>query len=172
MDDISAKISFILTRLNEQRLALFIGAGLPASEAGLPSGSRLRDLLAGALGDDDLTFSGGNGLVGMLPLIRTIVKEEGFELNDSKTRVMRNHKRQEVTGLVVNSSVAVGRSRVRWLRQQLYYLQKFGPQNCSKWTHTPQKNRREFFYGHALFVKMVDVQRGTDFLTRLDSIEW
>ncbi len=55
---------------------------------------------------DDLTFSGGVELArsrkSMESLVAVIAKEEGFELNHRKTRIMRSGARQQVTGIVVN----------------------------------------------------------------------
>lgn len=121
---------------------------------------------------DDLTFSGASSLISMLPLIQSIVKEEGFDLNPSKTRIMRSHKRQEVTGLVVNHGVAINRGHRRWLRQQVHYMRKFGPEDCARFMESSKKNRREFFYGHAFFVRMVDRAKGDALLRELDATRW
>lgn len=58
---------------------------------------------------DDLVFSHEKpaapaGL--LLTLARRIVAEEGFTVHEEKTRVMRPHQRQSVTGLVVNAGSA------------------------------------------------------------------
>lgn len=51
MQEIRKILPFLLNRLDEQRLVFFIGAGIPASEAGLPSGSDLRDSLEKEIGE-------------------------------------------------------------------------------------------------------------------------
>jgi RNA-directed DNA polymerase len=121
---------------------------------------------------DDLTFSGDSKLACVIPLIGKIVKEEGFVLNDAKTKIMRRHQRQEVTGLVVNHRVAVSRSHRRWLRQQIYYVGRFGPDSHSGRLPEPRKNTREFLYGHALFVGMTDPAMGKVLLEELGAVSW
>jgi len=121
---------------------------------------------------DDLTFSGRSDVVSLLPLVDKILKEEGFALNKGKTRIMRSNRQQEVTGLVVNNKPAVKRSHRRWLRQQVYYFGRFGLDDCRARTRTIRKNARDFFYGHALFLRMVDRAKGNAVLEDLDSIDW
>jgi retron-type reverse transcriptase len=73
---------------------------------------------------DDLTFSGGpeaNARVGyLLARVRHITQDEGFAVNEAKSRVQRRNTAQEVTGLVVNDRVGVGRREVRRLRAILH----------------------------------------------------
>ncbi|SRR6266478_48842 len=121
---------------------------------------------------DDLTFSGESELLTSLPLIRKILKEEGFLINETKTRIMLEHRQQEVTGLVVNKRVAVKRAHRRWLRQQAFYLKKHGLEDCKARKPQTKRNTREFFYGHALYLKMVDPVRGEALLKDLDVVAW
>lgn len=63
---------------------------------------------------DDLSFSAENGYrmdtgnpkeVGrLIGAICRILKEEGFEVNPAKTRVLRKNNRQEITGIVINQN--------------------------------------------------------------------
>lgn len=121
---------------------------------------------------DDISFSGETGLVSLLPLLRRLLKDEGFELNKEKVRVMRSQRRQEVTGLVVNSVPSLKKSHLRWLRQQIYYLRKFGLDNCLQRGFVRHRNMREYLYGHALFVKMISPSKATPLLAGLDSVSW
>lgn len=43
-----------------------------------------------------------------------------------KTRLMKRHQRQEVTGVVVNEKLQVPRITRRDLRQAIYYIERFG----------------------------------------------
>ena len=50
--------------------------------------------------------------------IKRIIEEQGFTMNETKTRLLREGRRQEVTGLTVNEVVNVSRqyiSDLRWL---------------------------------------------------------
>jgi hypothetical protein len=73
---------------------------------------------------DDLVFSGSSSLSvgGLTRAVTDICRDEGFRVNAAKTRVMRAHQRQQVTGLVVNQGVAVPRAQRDTLEAQLFNL--------------------------------------------------
>ena len=77
---------------------------------------------------DDLTFSGpADDRVGyLLARVRHITTEEGFAVNEAKTRVQRPNTAQVVTGLVVNEKVNVPRDTVRRLRAILHRAERDG----------------------------------------------
>jgi len=79
---------------------------------------------------DDLTFSADGEAadkVGyLLARIRHITQDEGFAVNEKKTRVQRPNTAQVVTGLVVNKQVAVPREMVRRLRAILHRARREG----------------------------------------------
>jgi len=58
---------------------------------------------------DDLVFSGGASLRDaaqrFAPWVARIVREEGFALNHRKTRLLPQHRRQRVAGIVINERV-------------------------------------------------------------------
>ena len=71
---------------------------------------------------DDMTFSSMHNVYqensDFRLEIKRIIEEQGFTMNDDKTRLLRDGARQEVTGLTVNSIVNVSRkyiSDLRWL---------------------------------------------------------
>jgi RNA-directed DNA polymerase len=51
---------------------------------------------------DDLTFSGNGDVLSILPFVRKVLADFGFELDSKKTNIFRKGRRQIVTGLVVN----------------------------------------------------------------------
>jgi hypothetical protein len=66
---------------------------------------------------DDLTFScDGSTFRSIRHRVPLVVAEFGYRINRNKTRVMRRHQRQQVTGLVVNKKVALPRETRRRLR--------------------------------------------------------
>src|SRR5207248_9880564 len=71
-----------------------------------------------------MTFSGSrNSLprIGyLISRVESMVREEGFKINQLKTRVQRHGSRQMVTGLVVNDSPGVERREVKRLRAILH----------------------------------------------------
>ena len=75
---------------------------------------------------DDLVFSGDFDPAEVIRHVRPELQKLGFLLNGQKTRVLRQHQQQLVTGLVVNEHPAVPSSYRRKLRQELYYCRRFG----------------------------------------------
>jgi retron-type reverse transcriptase len=117
------EVAFGLARLTTYRGRLPQGAPTSPEIANLICrrlDSRLLGLCARRNWDytrhcDDMTISGDGGVDRESLKISTIVKDEGFRINARKTRAVRQHGRQLVTGLVVNDFVSVPRYlRGRW----------------------------------------------------------
>lgn len=72
---------------------------------------------------DDITVSSGNKDFDIGKLILPIaqaVHKYGFVLNRDKTRILRRHKRQEVTGVVVNEGTNAPKAYRRLVRAQVH----------------------------------------------------
>lgn len=69
---------------------------------------------------DDMTFSSMHNVYqegsDFRVEIKRIIEEQGFAMNDAKTRLLREGRRQEVTGLTVNQVVNVSRQYISDLR--------------------------------------------------------
>lgn len=75
---------------------------------------------------DDITLSANFPLNSAYHKIKKELKRMGFELNKSKTHFVKNTHQQRVTGIVVNEKMQVPIEYRKRLRQELYYLYKFG----------------------------------------------
>lgn len=75
---------------------------------------------------DDMTFSGAFDWREVTNKVKSYLRVMGFELNEKKTRVLRSHVRQTVTGLVVNDKPQASRKYRRQLRAEVYYCSKYG----------------------------------------------
>lgn len=75
---------------------------------------------------DDMTFSGEFDSREVKKKVRGFLAAYGFELNEKKTRVQKNYRRQTVTGIVVNEKPRVSRDYRRKLRAEVYYCRKYG----------------------------------------------
>lgn len=80
---------------------------------------------------DDLTFSTNQDSVPKSDraLIDKIIKDEGFEVNEKKKRLMPYYKRQMVTGLIVNEKLNLPREKLRGLRALLHNIKEHGWQS-------------------------------------------
>ena len=69
---------------------------------------------------DDITFSltsyDRRDIHRLLQWTGAVLRTYGYKLNNKKKRIIRKHRRQQVTGLVVNDKVSVSRQTRRWLR--------------------------------------------------------
>jgi retron-type reverse transcriptase len=79
---------------------------------------------------DDATFSAAADAAGsvgyLLARVRHITREEGFVVNEKKTRVLRRSTCQTVTGVVVNERPGVPRQLVRRMRAILHRARREG----------------------------------------------
>lgn len=103
---------------------------------------------------DDLTFSAATydkpALDRLMKTIRFVVREEGFTVNEDKTRVMRKGRRQEVTGLTVNDGISVSRKERRKFRAYLHRAKSNPPTKAFR-RGTPKSSA----IGFAQFLTMV-----------------
>ena len=76
---------------------------------------------------DDMTFSSNKPLNYVALKVQGMLLERGFIVNNKKTRFFTNATRQVVTGICVNDKVSVPANYKRELRQELYYVLKYGP---------------------------------------------
>ncbi len=88
---------------------------------------------------DDMSFSGDQAfqrkVSAFSKAVEGIVKEEGFQLNHNKTRMMRHGRRQIVTGLVVNDAPHVSRRVRRRARAMLHNARKSGLPAQNRFKH-------------------------------------
>lgn len=78
---------------------------------------------------DDMTFSGDFHPKEVLKKAEGFLNRLGFELNHKKTRICSQKNRQEITGIVANEKLQVPKNYRRRLRQECYYIRKFGLEN-------------------------------------------
>ncbi|MCE2594150.1 reverse transcriptase family protein [Motilimonas cestriensis] len=107
---------------------------------------------------DDLSFSSDepNKVQSLLWRVKQIVTSEGFLLHPDKTKVMRRHQKQEVTGVVVNEKASVDRKTLKRFRAILHQIDLYGPEGKS-WGPGALFPSLE---GYANFVAMLDAQKG------------
>ncbi|OLP18435.1 RNA-dependent DNA polymerase [Leptolyngbya sp. 'hensonii'] len=121
---------------------------------------------------DDLTFSGsGDALRQICNLLQrsvAILTHEGFTVHDQKTRVLRNSRQQEVTGIVVNHKLNVDRETLKRFRAILYQIEKDGPAG-KQWGHS--RDLMASIHGFANYVAMVNPEKGQKLLAQVKRIK-
>jgi RNA-directed DNA polymerase len=120
---------------------------------------------------DDLTFSGR-----FTPLeqrtIEHIMRSEGFAPNEKKLHYLLPDNRQLVTGVVVNEKLNWPRLRRRWLRQEVYYLRRFGLDDHFRARGISRSRYKEYIYGHAYALRAHNTDEADKLLAELDQVDW
>jgi RNA-directed DNA polymerase len=120
---------------------------------------------------DDITFSGGpecaEKIGWLLARVRNISREEGFAVNEKKTRVMRRSTAQTVTGVVVNDKPSISRDELRRLRAILHRAKSEGVEAQNR---QGRPNFRDWLRGKIAFVRMVRPDTGAKLQAALDSL--
>jgi RNA-directed DNA polymerase len=107
---------------------------------------------------DDMTFSGDNpqAVQQLLWRCKQIIKDEGFIVHPKKTRIMRRHQKQEVTGVVVNEKPSIDRETLKRFRALLFQIDKDGPDG-KRWGCG---ELMACIDGYANFVAMIAADKG------------
>ena len=120
---------------------------------------------------DDLTFSGDDGLDGkvgyLMARVRHIARDEGFAVNEAKSRVLRRNAAQVVTGLVVNDRPGVPRDEVRRLRAILHRAKAEGLDAQNRQDHP---DFRAWLRGKIAYVSMARPEVGGRLLAEFEAL--
>lgn len=106
---------------------------------------------------DDLVFSSKDEAASPHRLIRgisTVITDEGFVVNEDKTRVMRAPNRQTVTGLMVNQGVDLTRRDLRRIRA---FLHRCSTQGLEVVSEEIGKDAESVARGYLAYARMVSV---------------
>lgn len=106
---------------------------------------------------DDIFVSGGNLRPGdIIRFIRTELKKFGLSLNEKKTAIMRDGTRKVVTGIVVNEKLSVPKSYRRKIRQECFYIRKYGLEGHIQRSSITEKNYLYHLIGKINFCLSID----------------
>lgn len=122
---------------------------------------------------DDLVLSGDDGFArrasSVAASVRAIARDEGFEINEKKTRWMRPSARQEVAGVVVNRKLGVTRASFDALKATLHNCARNGP------VIENRENVADFrahLMGKVAHVAQLDPRRGKKLRILFERIRW
>ncbi len=120
---------------------------------------------------DDVTFSAcGEAATTtgyLLARLRHIVQDEGFAVNEAKTRVLRRNTSQRVTGIVVNDEPNVPRRTVRRLRAILHRARTEGLEKQNRDGHP---DFAAWVGGMVGYVAMVNPRQGERLRAALEAV--
>ena len=122
---------------------------------------------------DDLVLSGGAELQRrshtVCAAIAAITSDEGFRLQDRKTRMMSRAGRQEVCGIVVNDHPNVARAEVDRLKAILHALERDGHATSDR---LGVVDLRTHLRGRIDWVTAVNPVKGARLRARHDAVSW
>jgi RNA-directed DNA polymerase len=120
---------------------------------------------------DDLTFSGEESLnerIGyLMARVRHFAEDEGYTVNEKKSRVLRRSTAQMVTGLVVNERPGVRRREVRRLRAILHRARTEGLERQNR---EGRSNFLAWLQGKIAYVRMSRPEMGAKLHEELQQI--
>jgi len=179
-----------------------IGNKIKIAEAVLPQGAPTSPQLANCLANsldirllklasklncrysryaDDLVFSiGKNG--GRLPalgLVKKIIENEGFFLNEEKTSYLKKGMKQYVTGLTVTHGFHVSKKFRQDVYKHLYYSIKYGPfEHLKRWAKDNQVKSgiiysfKDWLLGKIAYIYSIDYKNGKKMFDQFNKIHW
>ena len=123
---------------------------------------------------DDMSFSSDVDIFYILQDLCNIINKYSFQINEKKTCYYPDPHRKIVTGLIVKEGkVRIPKKFKRKLKQEIYYCQRFGVQQHLENTGNCERiGFKEYLYGKAYYVVMVEPEIGKKFLQQLDQISW
>ena len=122
---------------------------------------------------DDITISGNYGIKKCIGIVADILENEGFKINEKKTRISYKHQKQEVTGLIVNNDkVKISKKYKKELMQEIYYCIKFGFKNHLEKIDINKHFYKEYLYGKAYFINSVEPEYAKKIFENLEKIDW
>lgn len=99
---------------------------------------------------DDMTFSGDFNDKMVIFKVKDELKKMGMQLNYDKIHVIYSNMSQQVTGITVNEKPQVFKVKRRKIRQEVYYIKKYG-----LYSHLKRINvKDEFSYLRSLLGKI------------------
>lgn len=102
---------------------------------------------------DDMTFSGDFDEREIIDFVKHELGKLGLFLKKRKTAVIPASKRQTVTGIVVNEKLNITKEYKKNIRQEMYYIKKFGfDDHINKCGISDKKQYLSSLYGRIAFV--------------------
>jgi RNA-directed DNA polymerase len=130
---------------------------------------------------DDLSFSLGaaGGRLPPINVIRRIVEEEGFFVNEHKTGFFKKGMKQYVTGMTVTHGFHVPKSVRQEVLKHLYYSRKYGPfEHLKRWmqdNHIGSETMygfKDWLQGTIASIYAIDHKNGKKMFEQFNRIAW
>tara|TARA_R110002051_G_C8736499_1_gene498531 strand:+ start:91 stop:657 length:567 start_codon:yes stop_codon:yes gene_type:complete len=128
---------------------------------------------------DDLTFSiRGNQKLPSLKMIKKIIDEEKFVINEKKIKYLKRGGKQYVTGLTTSNGINVSKKYRKEIGSHIYYCRRFGVKGHLKRISGEKRKPQgvlpfhDWLYGHICFISSINRQAGDRLLEGFSKIDW
>jgi len=127
---------------------------------------------------DDLTFSiKDEGKLPKLKLIREIISDENFYINENKISYMYRGSKQYVTGLTVTNGVHTSKKYRKEIERHIHFCRRYGVEehlsrNIKKFPYYNSLKFHDWLYGHICFIHSVDIKASEKLLNDFNKINW
>ena len=119
---------------------------------------------------DDMTFSMNEYNKELIRFVRVNLYKYGLELNNEKICLINNSSQQKITGIVVNNKIQVDSKYRKTIRQEVYYINKYGIDEHIKRINIEDKKKYlDSLFGRIQFVLCVD-SRSKEFIKYRNTI--
>ena len=119
---------------------------------------------------DDMTFSMNEYNKELIRFVRVNLYKYGLELNNEKICLINNSSQQKITGIVVNNKIQVDSKYRKTIRQEVYYINKYGIDEHIKRINIEDKKKYlDSLFGRIQFVLCVD-SRNKEFIKYRNTI--
>ena len=107
---------------------------------------------------DDMNFSGEFNPSELIVKVRKMLYKLGLELNNNKIHIVHKSSSQNVTGIVVNEKLQVNIKYRNKIRQEIYYIKKFGLSSHMKKSDINIESKRYLnkLYGRIIYVLQIN----------------
>ncbi|MGD8588661.1 MAG: reverse transcriptase family protein, partial [Chromatiales bacterium] len=122
---------------------------------------------------DDLAFSGSRELLRLAPFLRALVGkialEEGFLINQRKTRLQTRAQSQRLAGIVINERPNLPRREYDELKAILYNCVRYGPDSQNRKRHA---DFRSYLAGRIAYASWLNPAKGERLQDLWRRIHW
>jgi len=122
---------------------------------------------------DDLTFSGPLKSTFHKGMVEQIISDEGFTVNQRKTRFVPSSANQLVTGLNVNHRAVVPKKMRRMVHTHLHNCLRSGPyQNLESIGMSKKMNYNDWLLGHINYIRILHPFEAAKMMEKYNKINW
>jgi RNA-directed DNA polymerase len=105
---------------------------------------------------DDLAFSGNLNAEEIEKLVKDELSKIGLELNDDKRKLMKPNQPQLISGIIVNKKAQLPKKVRNSLRNEMYYIKKFGIENHLEQTKQKKTNYIKHLLGRINYLLQIN----------------